>query len=36
MPENGVILSDGIEADRDEFGDRAQIGVADRVGRPMV
>jgi len=38
MPENGVIFSDGIEADRLEFnsGTEAQIGVADRVGRLIV
>jgi NAD kinase len=38
MPENGVIFSDGIEADRLEFnsGTEAQIGVADRVGRLVV
>jgi NAD kinase len=38
MPENGVIFSDGIEADRLEFnsGTEARIGVADRVGRLIV
>ncbi|MBR1282810.1 sugar kinase [Bradyrhizobium sp. AUGA SZCCT0177] len=38
MPENGVIFSDGIEADRLEFnsGTEAQITVADRVGRLVV
>jgi hypothetical protein len=38
MPENGVIFSDGIEADRLEFnsGTEASIGVADRVGRLIV
>ena len=38
MPENGVIFSDGIEADRLEFnsGTEAQITVADRVGRLIV
>jgi NAD kinase len=35
MPENGVIFSDGIEADRLEFnsGAHATIGIAERVGR---
>ena len=35
MPENGVIFSDGIEADRLEFnsGSHATIGIAERVGR---
>jgi NAD kinase len=35
MPENGVIFSDGIEADRLDFnsGTEVQITVADRVGR---
>ena len=34
MPENGVIFSDGVEADFLEFhaGSRATIGIADRVG----
>jgi NAD kinase len=38
MPENGVIFSDGIEADRLDFnsGTEAQIGVADREGRLVV
>lgn len=38
MPENGVIFSDGIEADRLDFnsGTEVQIGVADRVGRLIV
>jgi NAD kinase len=38
MPENGVIFSDGIEADRLEFnsGTEAQITVAERVGRLVV
>jgi NAD kinase len=38
MPENGVIFSDGIEADRLEFnsGTEAQVSVADRVGRLIV
>jgi len=38
MPENGVIFSDGIEADRLEFnsGTEANITVADRVGRLIV
>jgi NAD kinase len=38
MPENGVIFSDGIEADRLEFnsGTEAQVTVADRVGRLIV
>lgn len=38
MPENGVIFSDGIEADRLEFnaGTEAQITVADRQGRLVV
>nr|WP_249159543.1 sugar kinase [Bradyrhizobium tropiciagri] len=38
MPENGVIFSDGIEADRLEFnsGTEAQIGVAEREGRLVV
>jgi hypothetical protein len=35
MPENGVIFSDGIEADRLDFnsGSHATIGIAERVGR---
>jgi NAD kinase len=38
MPENGVIFSDGIEADRLDFnsGTEAQIAVADRQGRLIV
>jgi NAD kinase len=38
MPENGVIFSDGIEADRLEFnsGAEAQISVAERQGRLVV
>jgi NAD kinase len=38
MPENGVIFSDGIEADRLEFnsGTEAQVTVADRIGRLIV
>jgi NAD kinase len=38
MPENGVIFSDGIEADRLDFnsGTEAQITVADRTGRLIV
>jgi NAD kinase len=38
MPENGVIFSDGIEADRLEFnsGTEAQIAIADREGRLVV
>jgi NAD kinase len=38
MPENGVIFSDGIEADRLDFnsGTEVQITVADRVGRLIV
>ena len=38
MPENGVIFSDGIEADRLDFnsGTEAQITVADREGRLVV
>ena len=38
MPENGVIFSDGIEADRLEFnsGTEASITVADRIGRLIV
>jgi NAD kinase len=38
MPDNGVIFSDGIEADRLEFnsGVRATVDVADRVGRLVV
>ena len=38
MPENGVIFSDGIEADYLEFnsGTRAVIGVADKKGRLVV
>ena len=38
MPENGVIFSDGIEADRLDFnsGTEVQIGVADREGRLVV
>jgi hypothetical protein len=38
MPENGVIFSDGIEADRLDFnaGTEAQIGVAERQGRLVV
>ncbi|WP_283815061.1 MULTISPECIES: hypothetical protein [unclassified Bradyrhizobium] len=38
MPENGVIFSDGIEADRLDFnsGTEAQITVAEREGRLVV
>jgi NAD kinase len=38
MPENGVIFSDGIEADRLDFnsGTEAQVGVAERQGRLVV
>ena len=38
MPENGVIFSDGIEADRLDFnsGTEAQITVADRQRRLIV
>lgn len=38
MPENGVIFSDGIEADRLDFnsGTEAQIALADRQGRLVV
>jgi hypothetical protein len=38
MPDNGVIFSDGIEADRVEFnsGTEAQITVAERQGRLIV
>lgn len=38
MPENGVIFSDGIEADRLEFnsGTEATIGIAERQGRLIV
>jgi NAD kinase len=38
MPENGVIFSDGIEADRLDFnsGTEVQIGVAEREGRLIV
>ena len=38
MPENGVIFSDGVEADRLDFnpGTEAQIGVAERQGRLVV
>ena len=38
MPENGVIFSDGIEADRLDFnsGTEAQIAVAEREGRLVV
>jgi len=38
MPENGVIFSDGIEADRLDFnsGTEAEISVADRQGRLIV
>ncbi len=38
MPENGVIFSDGIEADRLDFnsGTEAQITIADRQGRLIV
>jgi hypothetical protein len=38
MPENGVIFSDGIEADRLDFnsGTEAQIRVAERQGRLIV
>jgi len=38
MPENGVIFSDGIEADRLDFnsGTEVQITVADRLGRLIV
>ena len=38
MPENGVIFSDGIEADRLDFnsGTEVQVGLAERVGRLMV
>jgi hypothetical protein len=38
MPENGVIFSDGIEADRLDFnsGTEVQITVAERQGRLVV
>ncbi|MGY8637225.1 sugar kinase [Bradyrhizobium sp. 14AA] len=38
MPENGVIFSDGIEADRLDFnaGTEAEIGIAERQGRLIV
>jgi hypothetical protein len=38
MPENGVIFSDGIEADRLDFnsGTEAIIGIAERRGRLIV
>ena len=38
MPENGVIFSDGVEADRLDFnsGTEAQITVAERQGRLVV
>jgi hypothetical protein len=38
MPENGVIFSDGIEADYLEFnsGTQAVVGVADKKGRLVV
>jgi hypothetical protein len=38
MPENGVIFSDGIEADRLDFnsGTEVRIAVADREGRLVV
>jgi hypothetical protein len=38
MPENGVIFSDGIEADRIDFnsGTEARISVAERQGRLIV
>jgi hypothetical protein len=38
MPENGVIFSDGIEADRLEFnsGTEVKITVAERRGRLIV
>jgi len=38
MPENGVIFSDGIEADRLDFnsGAQATIGIAERRGRLVV
>ena len=38
MPENGVVFSDGIEADFLEFnsGTEARIGVAERRGRLVV
>jgi len=38
MPENGVIFSDGIEADRLDFnsGTEAQITIAERHGRLIV
>jgi hypothetical protein len=38
MPENGVIFSDGIEADRLDFnsGTEAQITIAERQGRLIV
>jgi hypothetical protein len=38
MPENGVIFSDGIEADYLEFnsGTRAVVTVADKKGRLVV
>ena len=38
MPENGVIFSDGIEADRLDFnsGTEVQIAVAEREGRLVV
>jgi len=38
MPENGVIFSDGIEADRLEFnsGTEARITVAERQGKLVI
>jgi len=38
MPENGVIFSDGIEADRLDFnsGTEVQIAVAERQGQLIV
>ncbi|TJX03337.1 sugar kinase, partial [Neisseria gonorrhoeae] len=38
MPENGVIFSDGIEADHLDFnaGTEAVIGIAERQGRLIV
>ena len=38
MPENGVIFSDGIEADFLQFnsGAQAAIGIADKVGHLVV
>ncbi len=38
MPENGVMFSDGIEADRPDFnsGNEVQIAVAERQGQLIV